>query len=287
MMDRLAAAPISWGVCEVPGWGWQMDSGTVLAQMREVGVRATEFGPDGFLPADPQAKAAVLHDAGLQAVGGFVPVILHDPAHDPMPGVDAALDAMVAAGASTLVLAAATGREGYDGRAALDAAGWTLVLRTLDLIDARAALRGITATLHPHVGTLVERRDEVRRVLDGSGIGLCLDTGHLMVGGTDPADLARTDTARVKHVHLKDVDAELAARTRTRELQYTAAVGAGMYRPLGQGDVDVAGIIGTLEGAGYDGWYVMEQDTVLARREDGEAALADVRASVDYLRGLG
>jgi inosose dehydratase len=90
MMDRLAAAPISWGVCEVPGWGWQMDSGTVLAQMREVGVRATEFGPDGFLPADPQAKAAVLHDAGLQAVGGFVPVILHDPAHDPMPGVDAA-----------------------------------------------------------------------------------------------------------------------------------------------------------------------------------------------------
>ena len=28
--DRLAGAPISWGVCEVPGWGWQLDSATVL-----------------------------------------------------------------------------------------------------------------------------------------------------------------------------------------------------------------------------------------------------------------
>jgi len=47
---RLAGAPISWGVCEVPGWGWQFDAATVLSQMQEVGLVATEFGPDGFLP---------------------------------------------------------------------------------------------------------------------------------------------------------------------------------------------------------------------------------------------
>ena len=50
---RIAGAPISWGVCEVPGWGWQYDPRTVLTQMREVGIAATEFGPDGFLPDDP------------------------------------------------------------------------------------------------------------------------------------------------------------------------------------------------------------------------------------------
>ncbi|HEY3557144.1 MAG TPA: inosose dehydratase, partial [Kribbella sp.] len=76
---RIAGAPISWGVCEVPGWGWQYDVETVLAEMRTAGLAATEFGPDGFLPDDPSDKAKTLADAGLRAVGGFVPVVLHDP----------------------------------------------------------------------------------------------------------------------------------------------------------------------------------------------------------------
>jgi len=82
---RLAGAPISWGVCEVPGWGWQFDAATVLSQMQEVGLVATEFGPDGFLPDEPEAKAKTLADKGLRAVGGFVPVVLHDSAHNPVP----------------------------------------------------------------------------------------------------------------------------------------------------------------------------------------------------------
>ena len=67
--------------------------------------------------------------------------------------------------------------------------------------------RGVTAVLHPHVGTMVETRADVDRVLAGSAIPLCLDTGHLLIGGTDPVELARTVPDRVAHVHLKDVDA--------------------------------------------------------------------------------
>src|SRR6478672_7708485 len=94
---RIAGAPISWGVCEVPGWGWQYDPRTVLTQMREVGIAATEFGPDGFLPDDPAEKAKTLADLGLRAVGGFVPVVLHDPAYDPSTEVAKALEGFVAA----------------------------------------------------------------------------------------------------------------------------------------------------------------------------------------------
>src|SRR6478672_1321584 len=97
LSDRIAGAPISWGVCEVPGWGWQYDPGTVLRQMADVGLAATEFGPDGFLPDDPQDKARLLAEADLQAVGQFVPVVLHDSGHDPVPEVEAALDGLVAA----------------------------------------------------------------------------------------------------------------------------------------------------------------------------------------------
>ena len=82
-----------------------------------------------------------------------------------------ALDGFVASGATTLVLAAATGQDGYDERPVLDEAGWTTLLANLDRLSALAADRGVLATLHPHVGTMVENADDVDRVLRGSSIG--------------------------------------------------------------------------------------------------------------------
>jgi inosose dehydratase len=284
--ERIAGAPISWGVCEVPGWGYQLAPERVLREMRDVGLTATEFGPDGFLPDEPAAKADLLAGYGLAAVGGFVPVVAHEPGRDPLPEVDAALDGFVAAGADLLVLAAATGLDGYDVRPQLDEDGWKTLCANLDRLAVLAAERGVRACLHPHVGTMIETRDDVYRLLDGAQIPLCLDTGHLFVGGTDPGALAREVPERVAHTHLKDVDAPLAESVRSGERTYTEAVREGMYRSLGRGDVDIAGIVRTLEAHGYQGWYVMEQDTVLAAEPDGAGPLADVAASVAYLRSL-
>jgi len=282
---RIAGAPISWGVCEVPGWGHQLRPDRVLAEMGEVGIAATEFGPDGFLPDAPSAKARTLADHGLGAVGGFVPVVLHDPAVDPTPVVDAALDGFVAAGADVLVLAADSGPGGYDQRPALDDADWALVLRRLDALATRAAARGIRPTLHPHVGTVVEGADDVARVLDGCDVPLCLDTGHLLVGGVDPVLLAAEAAARVAHVHLKDVDAALAEAVREGRTPYGEAVRRGLFRPLGAGDVDIASMLDALARAGYDGWYVLEQDVMLdAEPPPGEGPRHDVAASLAFLR---
>lgn len=286
-LDRVAGAPISWGVCEVPGWGHQMSADRVLAEMREAGLFATEFGPEGFLPVDPDAKAARLREARLSAVGGFVPVVLHDPDLDLRATVVPTLESFVAAQAGTLVLSADTGSTGYDERVELDDDAWRTLFANLDRIGDLAAERGVSATLHPHVGTVVERAPEVERVLEGAALPLCLDSGHLLLGGTDPAVLAREAPGRVAHVHLKDVDAGLAERVRAGELTYTEAVRDGLYRPLGQGDVDIAGIVSALEGAGYRGWYVMEQDTILdAEPAPGTGPLAAVQSSLTYLKGL-
>jgi inosose dehydratase len=284
--SRIAGAPISWGVCEVPGWGHQLAPDRVLTEMRAVGLVATEIGPDGFLPADPATLAHTLAEHDLHAVGGFVPVVLHVPSHDPTPAVDRVLDGFEAADARTLVLSADSGLAGYDSRPVLDDEGWRTLLGNLDRLMALAAARGITAVLHPHVGTMIENGDEVRRVLDGSGIALCLDTGHLLIGGTDPADLARQVPERIAHTHMKDVDARYARRVQGGELTYTEAVREGMYRPLGSGDVDVAAIVEHLEGRGYGGWYVLEQDTILPGDPSGEGPVSDVRTSAEYLRGL-
>lgn len=286
IMDKVAGAPISWGVCEVPGWGYQLTPEQVLPEMVDIGLVATEFGPEGFLPADPDAKAAKLTSLGLAAVGGFVPAVLHNSDHDPLPEIDRELDGFVAAGAGTLVLAAVTGLDGYDIRPALDEAGWRTLFTNLDRIARCASERGVNAVLHPHVGTMVENRDEVFRVLDGATVPLCLDTGHLLVGGTDPVELAKAVPERITHTHLKDVDVAFAERVRAGEITYTDAVRDGMYRPLGAGDIDIEGIIRVLESNGYTGWYTMEQDTILTGEPEGAGPAADVRASVDYLRSL-
>lgn len=264
---RIAGAPISWGVCEVPGWGYQLPPARVAEEMRELGLTATELGPDGFLTAD------ILRAHGLHGIGGFLPVVLHDPDHDPLPEMRAFLERDV----EVMVLAAATGVDGYDARPDLDQRGWETLLRNLD----RATELDRLVTLHPHVGTMVEKRDEVFRVLEGSSVALCLDTGHLLIGGTDPLDI---EPGRVAHVHLKDVSLPLAERVRGGELTYTQAVAQGIYQPLGQGDVDVAGIVSRLDKDGYTGWYVMEQDVVLSDAEDDP--MENVRHSLAYLETI-
>lgn len=283
---KVAGAPISWGVCEVPDWGYQLDRDRVLREMRGVGLTATELGPDGFLPTDSAELRATLAAQGLACVGGFVPVVLFRDDHDPADELAGPLESLIAAGAGVVVLAAATGSDGYDSRPVLDDAQWATLLANLDRLAAIVAERGLVATLHPHVGTMVETRADVDRVLAGSTIPLCLDTGHLLIGGTDPLELAKAVPNRIAHTHLKDVDAALAGRVQSGELTYTEAVKAGMYTPLGTGDVDIAGIVSVLRDNGFDGWFVLEQDTVLTGEPTGEGPVRDVKASVEYLRAV-
>jgi inosose dehydratase len=284
-LDRIAGAPISWGLCEVPGWGYQLTPQRVLAEMQGLGLVATEFGPPGFLEADANARVAQLAEHDLRAVGGFHVAVLHDPGHDPLPGVDAFIDECLAAKAGMVVLAAGTGRDGYDARPELDGAGWQTLLANLDRIADHATGRGVEASLHPHMGTMIESGAETQRVVDGSHIGLCVDTGHLAAAGADPVAIVRADPERVRHVHLKDVSSALAAQVVAGSLTFADAVREGMFVPLGTGDVDVTGIVEALEGAGYQGWYVLEQDVMLPGEPAGEGPLADVRQCLAHLTG--
>ncbi len=215
-----------------------------------------------------------------------MPLLLHDADYDPLAGIAGPLDSLIACGADVLVLAAATGADGYDSRPTLNDSQWATLLANLDRLADAAAERGVLAVLHPHVGTMVETRGDVDRVLQGANIKLCLDTGHLLIGGTDPLALTLQVPDRIAHTHLKDVDAALAARVQAGELTYTEAVRQGMYTPLGEGDVDIAGIVTALRANGFDGWFVMEQDTILDSEPTGEGPVRDVRASVAYMHDV-
>ena len=286
-LARLAGAPITWGVCEVPGWGWQLGWERVLHEVSDLGLRAIELGPPGFLPADPEEVARTLSRHDLRLAAGFVPAVLHRPESRAatLETVAAAARSLAHAGADVVVVAAELGNgAGYDRSAELSDPEWRALLEGLDETRRIAARHGLPVALHPHYGTAVERRDQVERVVADSDVALCLDTGHLMLGGTDPVEVVRAADGRVTHVHFKDVDAELASRVRSGEIGYRNAVAMGLYQPLGDGDVDVVAVVKLLEAAGYDGWYVLEQDVVLAAEPPaGDGPVTSAAKSIRYL----
>lgn len=288
IVDRVAGAPISWGVCEAPDWGHEMSPGRVLAEMRALGLKATELGPTGYLGARPEAVQDQLGRYEMRLVGGFLPVPLHvEPALDLGAATDAI--AMLAAGGSEVVVLAARSADGsYDRKVPLSDDDWIVLLGNLDRLQALIRDHGMMPTLHPHVGTAVEQRDTVLRLLDSSGIMLCLDTGHLLIGGMQPSELLDKAADRVAHVHLKDVNSAVAASVSAGDASYIDAVRAGLYTPLGDGDLDVAAIVAALEGVGYRGWYVLEQDCALyGEPAPGAGPVRDVGRSIDFLSSIG
>jgi inosose dehydratase len=287
MTPRVAGAPISWGVCEVPGWGYQMEAERVLDEAARLGLTAVEAGPDGFLPEDPEGMTDLLSGYGLVLVGGFVPVVLHrqETRDAELASVERQARLFGAAGAGVLVIAAATGEEGYEESTDLEDSEWDELFAALAMVEEIGAGQGLGVVLHPHYGTQIESPAQVQRFLDGCDMGLCLDTGHSMVGGGDPVRLAESAAARVRHVHLKDVDRELAGRVISGTLPYERAVRDGLYMPLGDGDVDVRRVLDALDEAGYDGWYVLEQDIMLAA-DPGYGPAAEVGRSLAYLKGV-
>ena len=282
--ERIGGAPISWGVCEAPGWGHELPADLVLREMRELGLRATELGPTSYLGADPAEVRERLERPGLRLIGGFLPVPMHVSTQADLDEATAAIRTLVAAGSDVVVFAARSADGSYDRKVPLDDDEWAHLLVTLGQLQRIATDHGLTPTLHPHVGTAIEDRAAVLRLLDSSDVRLCLDTGHLLIGGMDPLELVRLAADRIAHVHLKDVRTSVAAAVSGGDTSYLEAVRAGLYPPLGDGALDIAAIVQALEDAGYQGWYVLEQDAALyGPPEPGAGPIQDVRRGIEFL----
>lgn len=286
LAGRIAGAPISWGVCEVPGWGVMLPPERVLPEMRSLGLTATELGAPGFLPDEPDALRATLAEQGVSLVGGFVPLVLQDREQraDTLRRARETAELFAGQGATRFVTAAVQD-EGWSRPVPLDAERMKVLGEGLAQVDEVCAEYGLTQVLHPHVDTLVETAADVELALEHTDVLWCLDTGHLQIGGVDPVAFAREHASRVGHVHLKDVDNVVAARVLHRELSLLVGVQSGLFKPLGTGDVAIDEAVLALEAAGYDGWYVLEQDTALTAGipPEGTGPVDDVRASLEYL----
>jgi inosose dehydratase len=274
---RLAGGPVSWGVdfADAPD---NPPPAVVLDGIAGAGLRWLELGSAGYLPGGEALRAR-----GLGAVGTFVFADFHRAGAD--AETEAALDAIAALGGTLLVLidrpsperAATAGRSDVAPR--LGAAAWRGMRDRLRRAAERAAERGVRAVVHPHAGGYLEFEDEVERLLAEIGhdtLGLCLDTGHALYAGSDPATLIRRHAARLEHLHLKDV--------RARGLPFWDAVAAGAFCPLGDGLLSLPELRAALADAGYHGFATIEQD----RRPGGAGDPGvDLRRSIERIRAAG
>jgi len=288
-LGRIAGAPITWGVDGSPGWGYLMDRDRVMREMAETGLSATELGPDGFLPTHPENLKAYLSSYGLQLVGGFVPALLYRPdrIEAELAYVGRASRQLGAGGSKILVVGPSSHFDAYDRSVEMTDDEWKVFVSNLAELEDIVGREGLAAAVHPHWGMAIERPHHIERLLDSCDVGICLDTGHIYLGGGDPVELARMAPDRVLHVHLKDVDPVAAEQVRSGAMPFRRGVIEGMFVPLGRGAVDIAGVIRVLEDKGYQGWYVLEQDKSLASEPPpGEGPVTDAETSVEYLRRL-
>jgi len=295
MAIRIATAPVSWGVMEVEtSWGRTQSFESVLDEMVSAGYRGTELGPWGFLPTDPERLTAELSRRNLCLIGAFVPIALADSERF-SAGYESAIATarlLSECDAPVVVLAdamyehrmAVAGRvqEGNDG---LPEAAWSSAAKLLEKIAADVKPLGLRAVFHHHAGTYIETPSEIRRLLsmtNPSLLGLCLDTGHYLYGGGDPVEAAQKYASRIWHVHLKDVRRDVLNCARKEKRSFLDAVADGVFCPLGEGDVDIVGVINELQAQGYDGWAVFEQD--VDPTKPGIMPKQSAAASREYLR---
>ena len=295
----IANAPVSYGAFEltvgimpdVP------DGDTVLDEVEGAGYAGIDLGPLGYFGYGDDLASA-LRRRSLALSGGFFELPFNDL--DKMPSalrdLGSLLDAFDAAGAKnglkpkpTLADIGSELRRSRPGQAVsdhslgFDDAAWKQFAEGVEMAVSLCRERGYEATFHHETGTRIEAPWEIEKVLELTSIGLCLDTGHLLLGGGDPVRAMRDWRQRVNHLHLKD-----ARRSVVEGIVREAAPVAEIWRRrafcrLGEGDLDVEAMLEQLRDS-YSGWIVVEQDVL---PEAGGAAAADQRANRAYLAARG
>ena len=286
---RIATAPVNWNNPDVPEYRAWLPYARMMDEFVEAGYDATEWGPG--MPEDPAELKVELDARGLEMVGAFVGLPFRDAdRYDEAMEWGLTIAHRLHAAGGRLLIAAEAGDDRRRGEAGHvnEAAGltdeqWANLAKGLHDLADRIAPLGMSVVFHNHVGTYVETPAETARLLDETDpakVGWCLDIGHLAYGGGNSLEMLGTYGDRVRHIHLKDVDGAILARAQADGLSFGDALKAYIFPPLGEGIAQVPECVAALLASGYDGWFVLEQDTCSGDPKDV------ARVNREYLEAL-
>jgi inosose dehydratase len=164
---------------------------------------------------------------------------------------------------------------------------WIAFAEGVDLVAAEVKSKtGLRTVFHHHCAGYVETPAEVDWLMaltNPSLVGLVLDMGHYAFGGGDPLKALKKHKDRIRHIHFKDCDPGVAAKSREEGWDYFRSVANGVFCELGKGAVDFSAIVAELHAQNYSGWIVVEQDVLPGMGNPKVCA----QRNRDYIRTLG
>jgi len=267
---KIATAPVNWNNADAPDFREWFPYPQILDLMVAAGYQATEWGMN--MPSHVSRMLADLNERQLQLLGGFVAL---EPRNEAKLAseIERAIEVghffkslgghlLIAADSGDRFRLAQSGR--VDPTSGLKKHEWRNLTSGLDQIGNRLRVEGVKVVFHNHVGTYVETEAETARLLEETNpdyVGWCFDCGHIAYGGGDVFRLLAKYGSRVRHAHLKDVNAEVLNEARARRWNLAAALKAFIFSPLGEGNLDLRRVLQFLRDQGYNDWLVVEQDT--------------------------
>lgn len=297
-MIDVAGAPVSFGVFELtPEDGVELAGpDEVCAVLHDTGYVGVDMGPVGFLGRDAELRERLTR-FGLELAGGWIDLPFSDQGafDEGMHHLDGILDVFVEAAAGdpkrmplpTLADSGSAVRRANPGggaQFALSDAEWhpfaANVTRAVDAVRAR----GLEPTFHHHACTYVETPEEIDRLLDTTDVGLTFDTGHLILGGGDPVTGWRRWHDRINHLHLKDARIDVLQAVVKGKGDMRAVWAGRAFVPFGEGDLDLAGIMNEVVSSDFDGWLIVEQDTIPQIGDDPAQIARDHRTNREALK---
>jgi inosose dehydratase len=303
----VANAPCSYGAFEITvGIDPNVPPGVELLEaVSDAGYRGIDLGPLGYLGSADDLPER-LHTRDLSLAGGYFEVAFSEPEQlpDELTRLDRLLDIFDAAengtpaaaagppARPTLADAGSQSRRAYPGRAhddpglGWDDAGWARFADAMARLVERCRTRGYEPTFHPHTATYIEAPWEIDRLLSVTDASVCLDTGHLLIGGGDPVQAVRDWGARINHVHLKDARLAVIDQIVADRAPVRAIWERGAFCRLGTGDVALDEVLEQLRAHDYRGWLVVEQD-ILPDPGDPRKPVTDQQLNREYLRERG
>ncbi len=295
MAILVANAPISWGIHQATDVKYPYSE--VLNQIADTGYVGVELGPWGFFPTQADALQTELSERGLQLASGSVPVDLLKPDEAAQSELDVMkVGKLVAAlGARYLILMEdhthypeLMAQAGRVRSSRLSDAEWDTFAMRLNHIAKRLFDElGLKVAFHHHCGTHIETAREVEALMERTSpelVGLCLDTGHWHYAGADSIDALKQYGKRIWYLHFTDCEPNIRQFALDERLDLYEATQAGVFSDLGQGSVDFPRIVTMLRRIGYDGWAVVEQDSLL---NEPDADRQSARYNREYLRRVG
>jgi inosose dehydratase len=272
----------------------------VLDEVAAAGYAGIDLGPAGYLGTIGELNER-LRSRGLGLAGGYLALPFSDASAlaSMMPQLETLLDIFDSVAHTmprpkpTLADSGSAERWRRPGAAARDRSvgwddtAWRVFADGIARVADRCHERGYEPTLHHHTGTHLEAVWEIERALELSDVGLCLDTGHLVVGGGDPLTAIRDWAARINHVHVKDVRRQVLDGILADGSTVEAIWRRRAFCRLGEGDGEVDQVLGALRSSGYSGWLVVEQDTMPDSAWPVAKSAADQRANREHLRMFG